>query len=118
MNEPAYPDGTTGEQIAAYANALLAGIRRSGTCKPVFYSATWNKHNECVPMLKTDGVSGVYAGWKLLHVAKQISQHSPGPAVGLCVEIRKVKSGRKRKVVKSEGAVGTRFLVKCPLWDS
>ena len=59
INEPGYPDGTTGEQIAEYANALLAGIRRSGTKKPVFYSATWNGHNECVPFLKTDGVSGV-----------------------------------------------------------
>ena len=60
INEPGYPDGTTGEQIAEYANTLLDGIRKSGTTKPVFYSATWNKHNECVPMLKTDGVSGVY----------------------------------------------------------
>ena len=60
INEPGYPDGTTGEQIAEYANTLLDGIHQSGTKKPVFYSATWNKHNECVPMLKTDGVSGVY----------------------------------------------------------
>ncbi len=60
INEPAYPDGTTGEQIAEYANTLLSGIRASGTKKPVFYSATWNRHNECVPFLKTDGVSGVY----------------------------------------------------------
>ena len=60
INEPGYPDGTTGEQIAEYANTLLAGIRASGTKKAVFYSATWNKHNECVPMLKTEGVSGVY----------------------------------------------------------
>ena len=60
INEPDYPDGTTGEQIAEYANTLLAGIRASGTKKPVFYSATWNRHNECVPFLKTDGVSGVY----------------------------------------------------------
>lgn len=59
INEPGYPDGTTGGQIAEYANTLLAGIRRSGTRKPVFYSATWNGHGECVPMLKTDGVSGV-----------------------------------------------------------
>ena len=60
INEPGYPDGTTGEQIAEYANTLLDGIRASGTTKPVFYSATWNGHNECVPFLKTDGVSGVY----------------------------------------------------------
>ena len=60
INEPGYPDGTTGEQIAEYANTLLDGIRASGTTKPVFYSATWNGHNECVPFLRTDGVSGVY----------------------------------------------------------
>ena len=27
----------------------------------------------------------VKAGWKLLQIAKQISQHSPSPAEGLCV---------------------------------
>ena len=72
VNEPAYPDGTTGERIAAYANALLAGIRRSGTRKPVFYSATWNRHNECIPFLKTDGVSGVYyaTGLESAHALK------------------------------------------------
>ena len=77
VNEPAYPDGTTGEQIATYANALLAGIRRSGTRKPVFYSATWNGHNECVPMLKTDGVSGVYyaTGLESGHALKGTQLH-------------------------------------------
>jgi len=59
VNEPAYPEDTTGEQIAAYANALLDGLRASGTKKPVFYSATWNRHYEAVPLLRTDGVSGV-----------------------------------------------------------
>ncbi|MCQ2390211.1 MAG: glycoside hydrolase family 5 protein [Kiritimatiellae bacterium] len=61
INEPAYPEGYTGEQIAAYANALLEGIRRSGTTKPVFYSALWNQKSgaACVPFLKTDGVSAV-----------------------------------------------------------
>ena len=34
INEPGYPDGTTGEQIAEYANTLLAGIRASDTKKP------------------------------------------------------------------------------------
>ena len=60
INEPAYPKGTSGEQIAAFANTLLEGIRRSGTTKPVFYSATWNKSHACIPFLKTDGVTGVY----------------------------------------------------------
>ena len=74
INEPGYPDGTTGGQIAEYANTLLDGIRKSGTKKPVFYSATWNKHNECVPMLKTDGVSGVYYATGL-----QSGHALPGP---------------------------------------
>ena len=60
INEPAYTNGTTDAEIAAFANALLDGIRRSGTTKPVFYSATWNKHDGCVPALRTDGVTGVY----------------------------------------------------------
>ena len=60
INEPGYPDGMTDAEIAEYANTLLEGIRQSGTKKPVFYSATWNGRNGCVPMLKTDGVSGVY----------------------------------------------------------
>ena len=77
VNEPAYPKGTTGEQIAAYANALLAGIRRSGTRKPVFYSATWNTHKESVPLLKTDGVSGVYyaTGLESGHALKGTQLH-------------------------------------------
>jgi hypothetical protein len=60
INEPRYFAGTTGEQVAQFANELYDGIRRSATKKPVFYSATWNKRNDCVPMLKTEGVSGVY----------------------------------------------------------
>lgn len=60
INEPEYPPGSTGEQIAEFANALLDGIRRSGTKKPVFYSATWNRRYDCMPKLRTDGVSGVY----------------------------------------------------------
>ena len=60
INEPGYPDGTTGEQIAVFANTLLDGIRASGTRKPVFYSATWNGRNDSIPFLRTDGVSGVY----------------------------------------------------------
>ena len=31
VNEPDYPDGFGDTQIADYANALLDGIRRSGT---------------------------------------------------------------------------------------
>ncbi|MBQ3289028.1 MAG: cellulase family glycosylhydrolase [Kiritimatiellae bacterium] len=77
INEPGYPDGTTSEQVAEYANALLDGIRRSGTKKPVFYSATWNGRNDCVPMLKTDGVSGVYYATGL-----EAGHALPGPQLG------------------------------------
>ena len=37
INEPKYPKGVTGRQIADYANMLLGALRRSGTRKPVFY---------------------------------------------------------------------------------
>ena len=59
INEPSYPDGFTPEQIAGYANALLDGIRRSGTRKPVFYNAGWGggKSLTCAPLLRTDGVT-------------------------------------------------------------
>lgn len=59
VNEPAYTNGTPPEAVAAYANALLDGIRRSGTKKPVLYSATWNFRHASVPHLRTDGVTGV-----------------------------------------------------------
>ena len=60
VNEPHYPEGTADEAIAEYANTLLDALRSSGTKKPVFYNATFNNRNGCIPMLRTDGVSGVY----------------------------------------------------------
>ena len=60
VNEPHYPDGTTDAQVAEYANTLLDALRESGTEKPVFYNATFNGRNGCIPMLRTDGVTGVY----------------------------------------------------------
>jgi len=66
VNEPKYPKGTTGRQIADYANMLLGALRRSGTRKPVFYNATWQSSKKghdlailSLPYLETDGVSGV-----------------------------------------------------------
>lgn len=60
INEPAYTNHTPSSVVAEFANTLLDGIRRSGTKKPVLYSATWNNRNACVPELRTDGVTGVY----------------------------------------------------------
>ena len=66
VNEPKYPKGTTGRQIADYANMLCAALKRSGTKKPVFYSATWASTDQkadagvqALPYLRTEGVSGV-----------------------------------------------------------
>ena len=59
INEPKYPKGFTSEQIADYANALLDGLRASGTTKPVFYNSCWDgKKLSVVPNLRTDGVTG------------------------------------------------------------
>ena len=60
INEPDYPPDFTAAQIASYANALLDGLRHSGTIKPVFYNALWNagKALDAAPLLRTDGVSG------------------------------------------------------------
>ena len=60
INEPAYTNKTPMAEVAEFANALLDGIRRSGTRKPVLYNATWNKRNGAVPDMKVDGVTGVY----------------------------------------------------------
>lgn len=60
INEPAYTNKAPAAEVAEFANALLDGIRRSGTRKPVLYSATWNNRNDCIPHLRTDGVTGVY----------------------------------------------------------
>ena len=60
INEPAYTNRTPMPEIAGFANALLDGIRKSGTRKPVLYNATWNKRNAAVPDMKVDGVTGVY----------------------------------------------------------
>lgn len=60
INEPAYTNKTPAAEVAEFANVLLDGIRRSGTKKPVLYSATWNNRNACIPYLRTDGVTGVY----------------------------------------------------------
>lgn len=60
INEPAYTNGTPNVAVAEFANTLLDGIRKSGTAKPVLYSATWNGRRGCIPDLRTDGVTGVY----------------------------------------------------------
>ena len=60
INEPAYTNGTPDKAVAEFTNVLLDGIRRSGTTKPVLYSATWNGRRGSIPNMRTDGVTGVY----------------------------------------------------------
>lgn len=60
VNEPGYTNNTPVAQTAEFANTLLDGIRRSGTKKPVLYNATWNRRNAAAPLMRTDGVTGVY----------------------------------------------------------
>ena len=59
VNEPDYPDGFGDTQIADYANALLDGIRRSGTRKPVFFNTMVNRARGigALPYLNVDGVT-------------------------------------------------------------
>ena len=60
INEPLYDKDYPDAKLTEYVNALAAGLRASGTTKPVFYSATWNRSHACIPFLETDGVTGVY----------------------------------------------------------
>ena len=60
INEPNYRDGATDDQVVQYVNTLAAGIRASGTEKPVFYNTTLNNRSGCAGRMRIDGVTGVY----------------------------------------------------------
>lgn len=60
INEPNYRDGTADDQVVRYVNTLAAGIRASGTEKPVFYNTTLNNRSGCAGQMNIDGVTGVY----------------------------------------------------------
>ncbi|MBR6058973.1 MAG: cellulase family glycosylhydrolase [Victivallales bacterium] len=59
INEPLYEKDFPKEDITAFVNALVAGLRKSGTKKPIFFSV-WQ--NTQVPVSKAN-IQGVTHGW-------------------------------------------------------
>ena len=59
INEPLYPPGHPDAEVTAYIDALVDGLRASGTAKPVFYNS-WQKRNAAAGASRCDGVTGSY----------------------------------------------------------
>lgn len=59
INEPIYPADWPERRITDYVDALVGGLRASGTKKPVFYNA-WLGHAAAVGASRADGATGVY----------------------------------------------------------
>lgn len=59
INEPIYPAGWPDAKATEYVNALVDGLRASGTKKPVFYNA-WLGRAAAVGASRADGATGVY----------------------------------------------------------
>ena len=59
INEPLYEKDFPKEDITAFVNALVAGLRKSGTMKPIFFSV-WQNTQE--PVSKAN-IQGVTHGW-------------------------------------------------------
>lgn len=57
INEPLYPRGHPDGEVTAYVNALAAGLRASGTTKPLFFNS-WQNRNAAVGAAAVDGVTG------------------------------------------------------------
>lgn len=57
INEPLYPRGHPDREVTAYVNALAAGLRASGTAKPLFFNS-WQNRNAAVGEAAVDGVTG------------------------------------------------------------
>lgn len=57
INEPLYDEGYSDEKVTEYVNALAAGLRASGTTKPVFFNS-WYGRNAPVVKAAVDGVTG------------------------------------------------------------
>lgn len=57
INEPLYPANHPDDKVVAYVNALAAGLRSSGTRKPVFYNS-WQSRNAACSRANIDGVTG------------------------------------------------------------
>ncbi|MBR4415184.1 MAG: cellulase family glycosylhydrolase [Victivallales bacterium] len=59
INEPLYEKGFPEEEITAFVNALVAGLRKSGTTKPIFFSCWQNTQK---PVSKAN-IQGVTQSW-------------------------------------------------------
>ena len=59
INEPLYEKDFPKEDITAFVNALVAGLRKSGTMKPIFFSV-WQNTQELVSKAN---IQGVTHGW-------------------------------------------------------
>ena len=57
INEPLYPPKHPDEEVTAYINALVDGLRASGTAKPIFYNS-WQGRNAAAGKARVDGVTG------------------------------------------------------------
>ena len=57
INEPLYDKDYPDAKLTEYVNALAAGLRASGTTKPVFFNS-WCGRNKAVSKAAVDGVTG------------------------------------------------------------
>ena len=59
INEPLYPRDHPDSEVTAYIDALVDGLRASGTTKPVYYNS-WQNRNAAAGASTCDGVTGSY----------------------------------------------------------
>ena len=59
INEPLYPANHPDGEVTAYIDALVDGLRASGTTKPVYYNS-WQNRNAAAGASRCDGVTGSY----------------------------------------------------------
>lgn len=59
INEPLYPKNHPDSEVTAYIDALVDGLRASGTKKPIFYNS-WQRRNAAAGASKADGITGSY----------------------------------------------------------
>ncbi len=73
INEPIFKKDTPEEEMVAFANALAEGLRKSGTRKPIFFSA-WLGKEHIVAQANVEGAThGWYPGG--LHNARAIQEN-------------------------------------------
>lgn len=59
INEPLYPKAHPDADVTAYVDALVDGLRASGTAKPIYYNS-WHRRNAACATSRADGVTGSY----------------------------------------------------------